>query len=270
MDSGDRLHADLRPRTYHVSPELSYNVTVTPSVRLTKRAIDICASLCGLAVTAPLYPLIAAAIKIEDPGPIFYHQRRAGMLKGTTETGGIATPEFVEFKMSKFRTMRVDAEKYTGAVLAQENDPRVTRVGRFLRKTRLDELPQFWNVLTGEMSLVGPRPERPELLVNLALAIPFFEERMRDVKPGITGLAQVSLGYSGRPPVDSEVAAFVATLTNPFDFEEAEGAEADDMRIKLFYDLRYSLALESLSMYLRTELWVIVKTPLVMVLGLGR
>ena len=138
--------------------------------------------------------------------------------------------------------MRVDAEKLTGAILAQENDPRITRVGRFLRKTRLDELPQFWNVLKGEMSLVGPRPERPELLVNLALAIPFFEERMRDIKPGITGLAQISLGYTGRAPEHSEVAAFEATLTNPFGLEEAEGAEADDMRMKLLFDLAYSAA----------------------------
>ncbi len=249
---------------------MSYELYVTPSVRVTKRAIDICASLFGLAVTAPLYPLIAAAIKLEDPGPIFYHQRRAGVLKGVTEVGGIPTPEFVEFHMSKFRSMRVDAEKLTGAILAQENDPRITRVGRFLRKTRLDEIPQFWNVLKGEMSLVGPRPERPELLVNLALAIPFFEERMRDIKPGITGLAQISLGYSGRAPEHSEVAAFEATLTNPFGLEEAEGAEADDMRMKLLFDLAYSAALESFSTYLRTELSVIVKTPLVMVLGLGR
>ncbi len=244
---------------------------MTPSVRVAKRTIDIAASLFGLSVTLPLYPFIAAAIKIEDPGPVFYQQRRAGMLKGVTNEGGIATPEFIEFKMSKFRTMRVDAEKLTGAVLAQENDPRVTRVGRFLRKTRLDELPQFWNVLKGEMSLVGPRPERPELLVNLALAIPFFEERMRDIKPGITGLAQVSLGYSGKViDRESEVAAFEGTLTNPFDLEETEGAEADDMRMKLLFDLAYSAALESLSTYLRTELTVIVKTPLIMVLGLGR
>src|SRR5580692_4083303 len=158
---------------------MSYELSVTPSVRVTKRMIDICASMVGLAVSAPLYPIIAAAIKLEDPGPVFYHQRRAGVLKRVTDVGGIATPEFVEFDMSKFRTMRVDAEKLTGAVLAQENDPRVTRVGRFLRKTRLDELPQFWNVLKGEMSLVGPRRERPDLFANLALAIPFFEERMR-------------------------------------------------------------------------------------------
>ena len=109
-------------------------------------------------------------------------QRRAGMLKAVTECEGQRTPVFVEFGMRKFRTMRVDAERLTGPVLAQENDPRITRVGRVLRKTRLDELPQFWNVLRGEMSIVGPRPERPELLVNLALAIPFFEERMRDIR----------------------------------------------------------------------------------------
>ncbi len=249
---------------------MSYKLTVTPSVRFIKRAIDVCASVAGIAVTAPLYPIIAAAIKLEDPGPVFYLQRRAGILKGIKQIDGMATPEFELFDMSKFRTMRVDAEKLTGAILAQENDPRITRVGRFLRKTRLDELPQFWNVLKGEMSLVGPRPERPELLINLAMAIPFFEERMRDIKPGVTGLAQVSLGYTGRAPRHSEVAAFEDKLTNPFGFEEAEGAEADDMRMKLLFDLAYSASLESLSTYLYTELTVIGRTPMVMVLGLGR
>jgi lipopolysaccharide/colanic/teichoic acid biosynthesis glycosyltransferase len=167
---------------------LSYNLAVTPSVRVTKRAIDICASLCGLAVTAPLYPFIAAAIKLEDPGPIFYQQRRAGVLKSVTDIGGIATPEFVEFKMSKFRTMRVDAEKLTGAVLAQENDPRVTRVGRFLRKTRLDELPQFWNVLKGEMSLVGTRPPTDD---ETAAYLEHHQRRL-SIKPGLTGLWQLN------------------------------------------------------------------------------
>src|SRR5207244_4789348 len=139
--------------------------------------------------------------------------------------------------MLKFRTMRLDAEKVSGPVLAQTGDPRVTRIGRFLRRTRLDELPQFWNVLSGEMSLVGPRPERPELLSNLALAIPFFEERMRNVKPGITGLAQISLGYSGRAPDGSPIAQFKEQLTNPFKLEGADDAEADDMRMKMLFDL---------------------------------
>ena len=143
---------------------------MTPLVRITKRAIDFAASAVGLAVSAPLYPVIAAAIYIESPGPVFYRQRRAGTLTGTTVKDGIPKPQFVEFEMVKFRTMRTDAEKLTGAVLAQENDPRVLKVGRFLRKTRLDELPQLLNVLLGEMSLVGPRPERPELLDHLAMA----------------------------------------------------------------------------------------------------
>jgi len=243
---------------------------VTPLVRLTKRVIDFAASAVGLAASAPLYPIIAAAIYIESPGPVFYRQRRAGTLTGTTVKDGIAKPEFVLFDMVKFRTMRTDAEKFTGAVLAQENDPRVLKVGRFLRKTRLDELPQLLNVLLGEMSLVGPRPERPELLDHLAMAIPYFEERMRDVKPGITGLAQVSLGYEGRAMKESEIAAFEAAIVNPFKLEEAEGAEADGMRMKLLFDLAYAAALESFPAFLRMELGIILKTPLVMVMGLGR
>jgi lipopolysaccharide/colanic/teichoic acid biosynthesis glycosyltransferase len=166
--------------------------------------------------------------------------------------------------------MRTDAEAQTGAVLAGENDPRVTRVGRFLRRTRLDELPQFWNVLKGDMSLVGPRPERPELLENLTLAIPFFEERMRGCKPGITGVAQVSLTYSGSAPAGSRLRMLEESLVNPYGFEEARGALADDMRTKLLFDLGYVASLERLSTFLMTELWVIAKTPLVMLRGLGR
>ena len=163
-----------------------------PSVRFVKRLIDVSASLAGLVVAAPLVPLIAAAVYADDPGPVFYRQRRAGMLKHFENKEGMNLPVFEEFDMFKFRTMRTDAEKFTGAVLAQENDPRITRVGRIRRKSRLDELPQLWNIFKGEMSLVGPRPERPELFENLFLVIPFFEERMRDVKPGLTGLWQVS------------------------------------------------------------------------------
>src|SRR5262245_52777532 len=160
--------------------------------------MDIAASLVGLILTAPLYPILAAAIYLDSPGPILYRQRRAGMLLGVDEEHP-GHFRFLEFFMLKFRSMPVDAEQLTGAVLAGADDPRVTRVGRFLRKTRLDELPQLVNVLRGETSLVGPRPERPEMLNNLALAIPFFEERMRNVKPGITGLAQIALTYTGKP-----------------------------------------------------------------------
>jgi lipopolysaccharide/colanic/teichoic acid biosynthesis glycosyltransferase len=240
------------------------------SVRIAKRAVDICGSLVGLAVAAPIVPVIAAAIYLDDRGPIFYKQRRAGTLRSVTVENGVKRLHFNEFHMHKFRTMRTDAEKHTGAVLASQDDPRVTRVGRFLRKSRLDEIPQLYEVLRGTMSLVGPRPERPELLENLAFAIPFFEERMRDMKPGITGLAQVSLGYQGNIPAGSEIETFASTLQNPFDLEEAKGSLADDMRIKLLYDLAYSAAAEKLSSYLAMELKILLQTPLVMLRGAGR
>jgi len=240
---------------------------VTPAVKVAKRAIDVLASAVGLAVTVPLYPLIGAAIWLDSPGPLFYRQKRAGELLGSDGPGRF---RFREFQMLKFRTMRPDAEKGTGAVLAQASDPRITRIGRVLRRTRIDELPQFWNVLVGDMSLVGPRPERPELLNNLALAIPFFEERMRNVKPGITGLAQINLGYTGSAPDGSPITAFKEQLTNPFKLDGADDAEADDMRLKMLFDLAYSANLEKFASFLATELSVIAKTPLVMLKGLGR
>lgn len=239
------------------------------AVKLVKRAIDIVGSTIGLGLTLPLYPVVAAAIRADSPGPVFFKQRRAGRLLPRAPLDTDPTPRCVEFTIYKFRTMRVDAEKLTGPVLAAKNDPRVTPLGRFLRKSRLDELPQLWNVLRGDMSLVGPRPERPEILADLALAIPFFEERMRDVKPGLTGLAQVSLGYTGAIPDDSVLAPFRDALSNPFKLEEAEGALADDMRAKLLYDLAYTASLEELGTFLRTELGVLFKTPLIMVRGGG-
>jgi lipopolysaccharide/colanic/teichoic acid biosynthesis glycosyltransferase len=241
---------------------------MTPAVKLVKRLVDFVGASVGLTLAGPLFPIIGVAIRIDSPGPVFYRQRRAGQLLGAGESPGRF--RFAEFHMWKFRTMRTDAEKVTGAVLAAEDDPRITRIGKILRKTRLDELPQFWNVLCGEMSLVGPRPERPELLENLALAIPFFEERMRNVKPGITGLAQVSLGYSGRAGDDSPIAPHLDVLTNPWKLDGAGESEADDMRMKMLYDLAYTASLERLSSYLSTELSVIWKTPIVMLRGLGR
>jgi len=172
--------------------------------------------------------------------------------------------------MLKFRSMRPDAERLTGVVVASKDDPRVTRVGKILRKTRLDELPQFFNVLMGHMSIVGPRPERMELAEQLAMAIPYFEERMRDVKPGITGLAQINLSYTGKPYPDSHLAKMAPELTNPFKVEGAEDALADDMRMKLLYDLAYCATLEDFGSFLRTELSILLRTPLVMIRGLGR
>lgn len=220
----------------------------------------------ALLFVASFLPFLMLAIYFDSPGPIFYRQRRASAVR----RGANGRFEFTEFDMLKFRTMRVDAEKCTGAVLACEDDPRVTRVGRFLRKTRLDELPQLWNVLSGRMSVVGPRPERAELLENLALAIPFFEERMRGAKPGITGLAQISLGYSGRAPRGSPVTREEPRLLNPYKLDGADGAPADDMRTKLLFDLAYLAQLEHMGTFLRTELGIILKTPWVMLRGIGQ
>jgi lipopolysaccharide/colanic/teichoic acid biosynthesis glycosyltransferase len=220
-----------------------------------------------MGLTLPLLPFIAAAIRLDSPGPIIFAQNRALALLPNEDGGPVRC---TTFNMFKFRTMCTDAERHTGAVIAAEGDARVTRVGRILRKTRLDELPQLWNVFIGEMSLVGPRPERPEILADLAAAIPFFEERMRDVKPGLTGLAQISLGYTGAIPEDSELWVFRDELQNPFDLEEAEGALADDMRAKMLYDLTYTASLEDLWTFLALETKIVFKTPLVMLRALGR
>ncbi|MCL4752804.1 MAG: sugar transferase [Myxococcales bacterium] len=237
------------------------------SVRVVKRSIDVAFGLSGMLLMVPIAPLIALAIRLESPGPVLYRQKRVVAVTRRDPHGHLT---FRQFDMLKFRTMRVDAESATGAVLAQENDPRVTRIGKFLRKTRLDELPQLWHVLRGDMSLVGPRPERPELLENLALAIPFFEERLHDTKPGLTGFAQVSLGYAGSIPTDSPLSPWAQTLVDPFHLHLSQLSLADDMRVKLLYDVAYATALERFWTYLRLELWIIVKTPLVMLRGVGR
>ncbi len=239
-------------------------------VQVAKRALDLVASAVGLALTAVLFPFIALAIKLDSRGPVLYWQRRAGALTGVERRDGRLYLNFDEFEMPKFRTMCDGAERGTGAVLARKGDPRVTRVGRLLRSTRLDELPQLWSILCGHMSLVGPRPERPRLLRDLAFAIPFFEERMRGVKPGLTGFAQINLGYSGDALPGTEIARLQEALVNPFDVDGAEGALADDMRLKLLYDLAYTAALDDLGNYVRTEAEIILKTPVVMLRGIGR
>ncbi len=151
------------------------------SYEILKRLSDIVFATAIGAMSLIFYPFIIFAIKIDSSGPVFYKQKRIGQI------GKI-------FKMLKFRTMSQDAEKTTGAVWAADNDPRITKVGKFLRKTRIDELPQLWNILKGEMSLVGPRAERPEFHKILKKEIPFYEERYL-IKPGLSGWAQINFRY---------------------------------------------------------------------------
>jgi sugar transferase (PEP-CTERM system associated) len=188
-----------------------------------KRALDLFFGILGLVLSLPLMVLVAIAVRLDSKGPIFYRQRRVGRMdKG--------------FEVVKFRSMRPDAEKLTGAQWADENDPRVTRVGRFIRKYRLDELPQFWNVIRGEMSFVGPRPERPEFVRELRQTIPYYDER-HSVRPGLTGWAQVQYAY---------------------------GASIEDAFNKLEYDLFY---LKNMSLIF--DLAIIFQTVKIVIGGRG-
>jgi sugar transferase (PEP-CTERM system associated) len=162
-----------------------------------KRLLDVAISLVLLIVFAPFLIAAAIAIKADDAGPVLYSQERV-------------TRNETRFRIFKLRTMRLDAEKY-GAVWAAAQDPRITRVGKFLRQARIDEMPQLFNVLRGDMSLVGPRPERPNFIAELATQLPFYHERHM-VKAGLTGWAQINYPY---------------------------GASLDDARSKLSYDLYY-------------------------------
>lgn len=167
--------------------------------KVAKRLFDIIASLLVLLLMGPVVLIAALVVKFDSPGPAFYRQRRVGLY---------GQPYFIY----KLRSMRQDAEVGGKAVWAAESDPRITRVGRFLRMTRIDEIPQAWNVLKGEMSFVGPRPERPEFVQELEREIPYYAERHM-VKPGLTGWAQINYPY---------------------------GASIEDARRKLEYDLYYA------------------------------
>jgi sugar transferase (PEP-CTERM system associated) len=166
---------------------------------IAKRLFDVTVSLAILLLTAPLVLAAALLVKLESRGPALFRQRRVGLYGET-------------FNVIKIRSMRVDAEVGGKAVWAQKDDPRVTRIGRILRKLRIDELPQAWSVLKGEMSFVGPRPERPQFVADLEARLPYYAER-HVVKPGITGWAQINYPY---------------------------GASIEDSREKLEYDLYYA------------------------------
>ncbi|HXG02822.1 MAG TPA: TIGR03013 family XrtA/PEP-CTERM system glycosyltransferase [Candidatus Binatia bacterium] len=176
--TGKILVTDLRPSWLIYSD----GFVKTTLVQRVKRGVDLVGAAVGLLLTLPLMLVIAVAIKLDSRGPVLFRQRRVG------QHGRI-------FVLNKFRSMREDAEAGSGAVWAQPDDPRVTRVGRILRKTRLDELPQLYNVLVGHMSFVGPRPERPEFVRMLQREIPFYLGRLA-VKPGLTGWAQVRRAYA--------------------------------------------------------------------------
>jgi sugar transferase (PEP-CTERM system associated) len=190
---------------------------------LVRRLISILVALACLLLCLPLIPLIVLAIKLTSPGPVLYRQRRVGR-------NGVA------FTCYKFRTMRADAEADTGPTWASDDDPRITRLGRFLRRARLDEIPQLWNVLRGDMGFVGPRPERPEFVEWLNDEIPYYHLR-HIIRPGITGWAQISYRY---------------------------GNSVEDAKEKLQFDLYY---IKNLSLGL--DLLIIFQTIKIVLFGRG-
>lgn len=180
------------------------------------RAMNMALAGFGLLVSLPVLVVAAVLIKLSSRGPILYTQTRVGLDRRWKRTLAMREARVEDlggqvFTIYKLRTMRVDAEKRSGAVWATENDPRVTRLGKFLRKYRIDELPQLWNILLGDMNLVGPRPERPSIVARLREDIPEYRFRHR-VKPGLTGLAQINQKYD---------------------------ACLEDVRAKVNWDLRY-------------------------------
>jgi len=188
-----------------------------------KRIGDLFFGLIGLVLSSPLMVAVAVAVRLDSEGPVIYQQTRVGRMGKC-------------FEVLKFRSMRMDAEKQNGAQWATKNDPRVTRLGRILRKYRLDELPQFFNVIRGDMSFVGPRPERPCFVEDLKQKIPYYDER-HSVRPGLTGWAQVQYTY---------------------------GASVEDAFNKLEYDLFY---LKNVS--LTFDLLIILQTVRLVLAGRG-
>ena len=180
-----RLEDKIYGLSNGISEELDYSIVNDSFLfKIYHRVLDIIIGIVGLVISIPILIIFGIMIKKEDGGPIFYKQDRLG------KDGKVIF-------IYKLRSMRVDAEK-NGAVWAEKNDPRITKVGRFIRKTRIDEIPQFLNILKGEMSIIGPRPERPTLTMEFNEKIPGFINRLV-VKPGLTGYAQVNGGYDISP-----------------------------------------------------------------------
>ncbi|NIM19907.1 MAG: sugar transferase [Candidatus Latescibacteria bacterium] len=217
-----------------------------------KRMLDILLSSVAMLLLAPLMLFTALLVKMTSPGPVLFSQERIGLDRRTADRRRhMSTPPSMErrrqnrrinpgfgkpFKMYKFRTMKMDAEKGGKPVLARKGDPRITPIGAIMRKSRLDELPQFVNVLRGDMSIVGPRPERAYFIEEMKKEIPNFPLRLR-AKPGITGLAQVELGYAN---------------------------DTEGMRNKLRFDLQYIQSLSAI-----TDLKILLKTVSVVLTGKG-
>lgn len=182
-DNHSWLHHQPNIPTYHFVSLIGQPVTSWQL--MFKRIFDLFFALVGGLLALPIIFIFAIIIKLTSQGPVFYGQQRVGYMGHT-------------FTVIKLRSMYVNAEAQTGAIWARKNDPRVTPVGRFIRKTRIDELPQLWNVIKGEMSLVGPRPERPELTEKFSAHNNEFPKRLRII-PGVTGYAQINGGYDISP-----------------------------------------------------------------------
>ena len=226
------------------------------SVRIAKRLMDIAISLATLVLFFPLLALIALAIKLDSQGPVFYSQKRVKRC-GSYDFKDMCEPaEEDTFFMHKFRTMVQNAEHQTGAVNAVENDPRVTRVGKYLRASRIDEIPNLINVLTGEMSIIGPRADRIEIFEEVKEDFPMVWNRTKYVKPGITGDAQIHLRSNGSLNGNR---VFAECLP-----EHDVDAPINSFRYKLYYDAAYAMKLSTFWSFLKTDIGIIIKTPYVM------
>lgn len=223
-DLYDILSGQVRMTTILGAPLIEINRQIMPPWQVTlKRVIDVLASVLALIILSPLYLVLTIGVKLSSKGPVFYSHERIG-LHGKP------------FTILKFRSMYVDAEK-NGPALSSKEDPRITRFGKFMRKSRMDELPQFWNVLIGEMSLVGPRPERQYFIDQITKKAPHYTH-LHKVKPGITSWGQVKYGYA---------------------------ENVDQMIERLKYDLLY---IENMSLYVDVK--ILIYTVLIVVQGRGK